>query len=186
MTAMLQSFNDLMVVGVARTGLQALQICDKTKPDVVLMDLLMPDVDGAEITRQIHEQYPNIHVIVLTSWDEYELVQRALTQGAETYLLKNASAVQLAEAIRAVQAGHVEVSLPLPDLGADLTSREVEVLIQVAHGLTNAQIAIHLKISRATVKYYVSSILGKMGAESRTEAVGLAVKHGLVSIQEKH
>jgi NarL family two-component system response regulator LiaR len=185
MTAMLQSFNDVMVVGVARTGLQALQICDKTRPDVVLMDLLMPDVDGAEITRQIHEQYPNIHVIVLTSWDEYELVQRALTQGAETYLLKNASAVQLAEAIRAVQAGHVEVSLPLPDLGADLTSREVEVLIQVAQGLTNAQIAIHLKISRATVKYYVSSILGKMGAESRTEAVGLAVQHGLVSIPEK-
>jgi NarL family two-component system response regulator LiaR len=185
MTTMLQSFNDLMVVGVARTGSQALQICDTAKPDVILMDLLMPDIDGAEATRRIHEQYPNVHVIVLTNWDEYELVQRAITLGAETYLLKNASAVQLAEAIRAAQAGQAEVSLPLPDLGADLTSREVEVLIQVAQGLTNGQIAIHLKISRATVKYYVSSILGKMGAESRTEAVGLAVQHGLVSIPEK-
>ena len=184
-TTMLKGFKDLLVVGVARTGIQAVQLCETTRPDVVLMDLLMPDMDGAEATRMIHDHHPNIHVIVTTSWDEYNLVQRALTLGAESYLLKNASAIQIAETVRAAQVGHTEISLPLPDLGADLTTREVEVLIQVAQGLTNAQVAIHLNISRATVKYYVSSILGKMGAESRTEAVGLAVQHGLVNLPER-
>jgi len=184
LVTLLHSVNDLIVVGVARTGMQALQLCEDTKPDVVLMDLLMPDMNGAEATHLIHTHNPNIHVIVLTAWDEYDLVQRSLMLGAESYLLKNASAVQLAEAIRAVQAGQAEVSLPPTDLGADLTTREVEVLIHVAEGMTNAQIAVQLIISRATVKYYVSSILGKMGASSRTEAVALAVHHGLVTISD--
>jgi len=182
---LLQSFNDLMLAGAARTGAEALQLCDDMKPDVVLMDLLMPDMDGAEATRLIHERHPDIHVIVLTTWEEYDLVQRSLSLGAEAYLLKNMSGVQLAEAIRSANAGRAEISLPIPDLGADLTMREIDVLIQVAQGMTNAQIAVHLIISRATVKYYVSSILGKMGAASRTEAVALAVQHGLISVPEK-
>ena len=95
---LLQSFNDLVLVGVARTGAQALQLCEDTKPHVVLMDLLMPDMDGAEATHLIRTHYPNIHVIVLTAWDEYELVQRSLMLGAESYLLKNTSGVQVAEA----------------------------------------------------------------------------------------
>jgi two-component system, NarL family, response regulator LiaR len=182
---LLQSFNDLMLAGVARTGTQALQLCESVQPDVILMDLLMPDMDGAEATRLIHEHYPDIHVIVLTNWEEYEIVQRALNVGAEHYLVKNFSAVQLAEAIRGVHAGQRPLSLPPADLGADLTSRELEVLDQVAQGLTNGEIAVHLIISIATVKYYVSSILGKMGASSRTEAVGLAVQHGLIKMAEE-
>jgi len=185
LVTLLQSFNDLMLAGVARTGAQALQLCEKAKPDVVLMDLLMPDMDGAEATRLIHEHHPGIHVIVLTAWEEYDLVQRALTLGAETYLLKNMSAIQLAETIRTAYVGQPQISLPLPDLGADLTTREIEVLIYVAQGMTNAQIAIHLTISRATVKYYVSSILGKMGSSSRTGAVALAVQHGLITVPEE-
>lgn len=184
LVTLLQSFNDLMLVGVARTGKQALQLCEAAKPDVVLMDLLMPDMDGAEATRMIHERYPYIHVIVLTSWEEYELVQRALTVGAERYLVKNISGVQLAEAIREVRSGQPPPSLPPTDLGADLTAREMEVLDQVAQGMTNGEVAVHLIISLATVKYYVSSILGKMGAASRTEAVGLAVQHGLVTMSK--
>ena len=92
LVTLLHSFNDLMLVGVARTGMQALQLCEDTKPDVVLMDLLMPDMNGAEATHLIHTHNPNIHVIVLTAWDEYDLVQRSLMLGAESYLLKNASA----------------------------------------------------------------------------------------------
>ena len=184
LVVLLQSFNDLMLVGVARTGTQALQLCESAQPDVVLMDLLMPDMDGAEATLLIHERHPDIHVIVLTNWDEYEIVQRALTMGAERYLVKNISAVQLAEAIRGVSSGEPPLSLPPADLGADLTAREMDVLAQVAQGMTNGEIAVHLIISLATVKYYVSSILGKMGAASRTEAVGLAVQHGLITISE--
>lgn len=180
LVTLLKSFNDLMLVGVARTGTQALQLCEAAKPDVVLMDLLMPDMDGAEATRMIHERYPDIHVIVLTSWEEYELVQRALTVGAERYLVKNISGVQLAEAIRESRSGQPPLSLPPTDLGADLTVREMDVLDLVAQGQTNGEIAVNLIISLATVKYYVSSILGKMGTSSRTEAVGLAVQHGLI------
>jgi len=184
LVVLLQSFNDLMLVGVARTGTQALQLCESAQPDVVLMDLLMPDMDGAEATRMIHERYPDIHVIVLTNWDEYEIVQRALTMGAERYLVKNISGVQLAEAIRESRSGQPPLSLPPTDLGADLTVRELDVLDLVAQGQTNGEIAVNLIISLATVKYYVSSILGKMGAASRTEAVGLAVQHGLITISE--
>ena len=181
---LLNTFNDLTVVGVARTGVQALKLCEELKPQVVLMDLLMPDMDGATATQLVHERYPHMHVIVLTNWDEYELVQRALTVGAERYLVKNFSALQLASAIREVEAGQPPVSLPPTDFGADLTAREIEVLILVAQGLTNGEIGVALIISRATVKYYVSNILGKMGAASRTEAVGLAVKHGLITMPE--
>jgi NarL family two-component system response regulator LiaR len=184
LVVLLQSFNDLMLVGVARTGTQALQLCESAQPDVVLMDLLMPDMDGAEATRMIHQRYPDIHVIVLTNWEEYEIVQRALAVGAERYQVKNMSAVQLAEAIRGVSSGEPPLSLPPADLGADLTAREMEVLDQVAQGMTNGEVAVHLIISLATVKYYVSSILGKMGASSRTEAVGLAVQHGLVTMSK--
>lgn len=182
LVVLLQSFNDLMLVGVARTGTQALQLCESAQPDVVLMDLLMPDMDGAEATRLLHQRYPDIHVIVLTNWDEYEIVQRALTMGAERYLVKNISGVQLAEAIRESRSGQPALSLPPTDLGADLTVREMDVLAQVAQGMTNGEIAVHLIISLATVKYYVSSILGKMGAASRTEAVALAVQHGLITM----
>ncbi|HKY54176.1 MAG TPA: response regulator transcription factor [Anaerolineales bacterium] len=178
LTTRLNGFNDLILVGVAQNGMQALELCETCRPDVVLLDLIMPDMSGVEVTSMIRERFPDIHVIVLTRWDEYELVQRALAVGAERYLLKNVSAIELADAIRKSSPDQIEATRP--NLGADLTAREIEVLSKVAQGLTNGQIAAHLIISRATVKYYVSSILSKLGAASRTEAAALAVQHRLI------
>jgi DNA-binding NarL/FixJ family response regulator len=178
----LQSCSDLILVGVAQNGAEALDLCATLHPDVVLMDLLMPGMNGVEATSMIRERYPDIHVIVLTKWDEYELVQRALAAGAERYLLKNVGAGELAEAIRGASPSQIQIPATRPNLGTDLTAREIEVLMKVAQGLTNGQIAAHLIISRATVKYYVSSILSKLGAASRTEAAALAVQHHLITI----
>lgn len=178
----IQSCQDLILVGVAQNGAEALDLCATLEPDVVLMDLLMPGMNGVEATSMLRELYPNIHVIVLTRWDEYELVQRALEAGAERYLLKNVGAGELADAIRGTSLTQIQIPATRQNLGADLTAREIEVLMQVAQGLTNGQIAAHLIISRATVKYYVSSILSKLGAASRAEAAALAVQHRLITM----
>ena len=180
LSTLLHGFNDLILAGVAQNGMEALELCETCQPDVVLLDLIMPDLSGVEVTSMIRDQFPNIHVIVLTRWDEYELVQRALAVGAERYLLKNVSALELADAIRKSSPAQTSTRTTRRNLGADLTAREVEVLAKVAQGLTNGQIAAHLIISRATVKYYVSSILSKLGAASRTEAAALAVQHRLI------
>ena len=185
LATLLLSFSDMLLVGVARNGAEALELCATAHPNVVLMDLLMPDMSGVEATRVIRQRYPKIHVIVLTSWDEYALVQNALSVGAESYLLKNVDAAELAEAIRGASPTQAETSATEPELGADLTPRELEVLIQVAHGLTNGQIAANLIISRATVKYHLSSILNKLSANSRTEAAALAVQHNLITMPKE-
>jgi len=185
LATLLLSFSDMLLVGVARNGAEALELCATANPNVVLMDLLMPDMSGVEATRVIRQRYPKIHVIVLTSWDEYALVQNALSVGAESYLLKNVDAAELAEAIRGASPAQAETSATQPELGSDLTPRELEVLIQVAHGLTNGQIAANLIISRATVKYHLSSILNKLSANSRTEAAALAVQHNLITMPKE-
>ena len=185
LATLLLSFSDMVLVGIARNGVEALELCATVHPDVVLMDLLMPDMDGVEATRMIRERYPKIHVIVLTNWDEYVLVQNALSAGAESYLLKNVSAVELAEAIREASPDQAPGSATQPELGSDLTARELEVLVQVAHGLTNGQIAANLIISRATVKYHLSSIISKLRANSRTEAAALAVQYHLITIPKE-
>jgi len=185
LATLLLSFSDMLLVGVARNGAEALELCATAHPNVVLMDLLMPDMSGVEATRVIRQRYPKIHVIVLTSWDEYALVQNALSVGAESYLLKNVDAAELAEAIRGASPTQAETSATEPELGSDLTPRELEVLIQVAHGLTNGQIAANLIISRATVKYHLSSILNKLSANSRTEAAALAVQHNLITMPKE-
>jgi two-component system, NarL family, response regulator LiaR len=196
LATLLLAFNDLQLVGEAQTGAEALALCATAQPDVVLMDLLMPEMDGVTATQAICERYPNIQVIMLTSSDEYDLIRRALTAGAEGYLSKNSSSDDLAGAIRMSQAGHARLALtsvediahstwtvepPPSDLGADLTDRERDVLALLTHGLTNTQIGARLIISRATVKVHVSSILSKFGAASRTEAVALAVQHHLTN-----
>ncbi len=196
LATLLLAFNDLQPVGEAQTGAQALALCATAQPDVVLMDLLMPEMDGVSATQAICERYPNIQVIMLTSCDEYDLVRRALAVGAEGYLPKNSSSDDLAGAIRMAQAGHARLALtsvediahpswtperPPSDLGADLTDRERDVLALLTHGLTNTQIGAQLIISRATVKVHVSSILSKFGAASRTEAVALAMQHHLTN-----
>jgi NarL family two-component system response regulator LiaR len=161
------------------------------QPDVVLMDLVMPGMDGAAATRAIRERCPQVQVIALTSFKEDELVQGALQAGAISYLLKNVSADELADAIRAAHAGRptlapeaaqalVQAASHPPPPGHDLTPREREVLALMVEGLSNPQIAERLVVSRSTVKFHVSSILSKLGVDGRTEAVALAVQNHLV------
>ncbi len=191
LSAFLFGYDDLEMVGEAGCGKDAIQLCGRVNPDVVLMDLMMPEMDGAMTTRIIREQYPNVQVIALTSFREDELVQGALKAGAIGYLLKNVTAEELACAIRAAKAGKPTLApeaaqalihaarQPQP-VGNDLTEREREVLSLMVEGLNNNRIAERLVVSRSTVKFHVSSILSKLGVASRTEAVALALQQRLV------
>ena len=188
----LQAYDDLTLVGEAGDGAEALLFCTALQPDVVVMDLMMPTMDGASATRAIREQFPDVQVIALTSFQEEGLVQRALRAGAIGYLLKNVSAADLAAAIRAAHAGRptlaaeaardlIRAGASAPAPGHDLTQREREVLGLMAQGLSNTAIAQRLVVSSSTIKFHVSSILSKMGVTGRTEAVALALKHHLVT-----
>jgi two-component system, NarL family, response regulator LiaR len=187
----LKNTPDLQVVGEARDGNEAIALCHQLQPDVVLMDLVMPELGGVAATRAIHQRWPDIQVIALTSFQEKELVQDALQAGAIGYLLKNISGDELAAAIRAAHAGRPTLApealqaLVKPNneeaaLGKDLTRREREVLALLAKGLSNPDIAERLCVSRATIKVQVSSILSKLGVSNRAEAVSIAIQHKLV------
>ncbi len=182
----------LQLAGEAENGAAAIQLCGEILPDVVLMDMVMPEMDGATATRAICERYPQVQVIALTSFKEGDLVKNALDAGAIGYLLKDVSADELARAIRAAHAGRATLSpeaaqalvetanLP-PVPGLDLTEREREVLALMVEGLNNTQIAGRLTVSPSTIKSHVSSVLSKLGVASRTEAVTLALRSRIVS-----
>ncbi len=187
----LKVFDDLELSGEAANGQAAIQRCAELQPDVVLMDMVMPDMDGAATTRQIRLQSESIQVIALTSFKEESLVQSALQAGAIGYLLKDVSADELAQAIRAAHAGRATLSPEAAQVlvqaatraqapGLDLTERERTVLALMVEGLNNTQIAARLTVSPSTIKTHVSNILSKLGVASRTEAVALALRHGLV------
>lgn len=182
--------DDLELVGEASNGPEAIDACAEIKPDVVLMDLVMPGMDGATAIREIHAAQPEIQIIALTSFPEEDLVQRALESGAISYLLKNVGADELADAIRRARAGQSTLAPEAaqvlvqrarqPAQGHDLTQREREVLALMVKGLSNPEIAERLIVGRSTAKFHVSSVLTKLGVSSRTEAVALALQLRLV------
>ena len=186
----LKVFDDLELVGEAASGDAAIELCGQVLPDVILMDLMMPDMDGATATRLIRQKFPKVQVVALTSFKEEQVVKNALRAGAIGYLLKDVSADELAWAIRAAHSGRAilspEVARALandanqpPVPGQDLTERERAVLALMVEGLNNTQIAGRLFVSPSTIKTHVSHILSKLGVASRTEAVALAMRHRL-------
>lgn len=190
--AVLLAFDDLEMVGEASSGEEALHLCQQLQPDVVLMDLIMPGMDGTAATRAIRQRWPQTQVIALTSFKERELVEEVLKAGAIGYLLKNVSADEIGTAIRSAAAGRSSLSPEAaealiegvrqpPSLGYDLTDREREILSLMVQGLPNSEIAKQLFVSQSTVKFHVSNILSKLGVTSRTEAVALAIKQNLVA-----
>jgi len=182
---------DICVVGEARDGREAINQCEQLHPDVLLMDLVMPEMGGVAATRAIHQHWPQVQVIALTSFQEKELVQDALQAGAIGYLLKNVSGDELYQAICRAYTGRptlapealqalIQPEEEASSLGKDLTRRELEVLALLVKGFSNPDIAERLVVSRATVKVHISNILAKLGVSNRAEAIALALQHKLV------
>jgi two-component system, NarL family, response regulator LiaR len=187
----LKVYDDLELVAEASNGKKAIELCNQVSPDVILMDLMMPEMDGATAIRHIRQQYPKTQIIALTSFKDQEIVQNALQSGAIGYLLKDVSASELARAIRAAHSGRATLSPEAVQVmvdaasqprapGHDLTEREQVVLALMVEGLNNTQIARRLVVSPSTIKTHVSHILSKLGVASRSEAVALALRSGLV------
>lgn len=190
---------DFEVVGVAQDGAQAVEFVDRVKPDLVLMDLMMPGVNGVEATRQIHTAHPDVKILVLTTFDDDEWVFDAVRAGASGYLLKDTPRARVIEAIRGTLAGKSFVDpavagkllehaaspqlLPATQITSKLTDREIEVLRLIGNGLNNSDIAGRLHLSEGTVRNHVSAILLKLGVSDRTQAAILAIRHGLDQAQ---
>jgi NarL family two-component system response regulator LiaR len=188
----LMAVDDIELVGSAGRGAEAVRLCEELQPDVVLMDMMMPEMDGVSATRALVKRCPGVRVIVLTSFQEGSLVQKALRAGATSYLLKDVAMEELATAIRSAAAGQgtlapevakalAEAAAKPASLGTDITDREREVLALIVEGKSNADISEILAISLSTARFHVSTILSKLGATNRAEAAALAVKHGLIS-----
>lgn len=192
---LLSTFDEIEVVGLATDGAEAIAVCAQASPDVILMDIVMPNMDGPTATAKLRQTYPHIKVIALTSFVDEEHIQRAIGAGAISYLLKNASTEQLTTAIQNAVQGRatfdpavaqvlVEAATQSPAPGYDLTAREQEVLALLVDGKRNKEIAAELILSIGTVRVYISNILAKLGANNRTEAVSLALQHNLIPKKE--
>ena len=187
----LSVYDDLEVVAEAEDGEQAVALCSQVEPDVILMDIVMPNLDGPAATARVRESFPHVQVIALTTFLEEDLVQRAIKSGATGYLLKDIDPEKLARAIRAAYRGRptidsaaaqllVQATGKPPRLGHDLTPREREVLSLLVAGMTNKEIAEELTLSPGTIRLHVSNILSKLMASNRTEAATLALQHNLL------
>ena len=191
LAAMLFATDGLELAGRAASAEDAIVLCEQNLPDVVLMDLVMPGVDGIAAIKIIRARCPKTRIIALTSFRESDLVQGALNAGATSYLLKNATAAELVEAIRAAHKGRSTLSPEVtqvlvqstidPLQKSDFTAREIDVLTLITQGLTNNQIAEKLNISLSTVQFHVRNILSKLGVSSRVEAAVLAERYNLLS-----
>lgn len=198
MGVILRAVRDFQVVGVARDGAQAVDLAAQLQPDLVLMDLRMPIMNGIQATRKLHEGFPQIKVLVLTTYDDDEWVFDAIRAGASGYLLKDTPREQIIAAIRGTVAGatHIDpqvagklfahISQPAhvapasSTLTADLSARELEILKLLAAGLNNSDIAERLHLSKGTVQNYVSNIFVKLDVTDRTQAAVIALRHGLL------
>lgn len=190
LATMLKVVDELFFVGAAANGQHAIDLCNELTPDLVLMDIHMPELDGISATRIIRQQHPEIKVLALTGYPDDNGVRQALQAGASGYLLKSASLEELITAIHGACSGqiilspqaaealvHASAAVPQEDYG--LTDREFEVLLLMLDGLTNQAIADRLHVSPLTVKSHVSSVLSKLHVATRTEAVALATRRGI-------
>ncbi len=199
--AILSTDLDLEVVGVANDGAEAIEMIPTCQPDLVLMDLKMPGMNGIHATRHIHQQYPQVHVLVLTTYDADNWVFDAIRAGARGYLLKDTPRERLIAAIKETVTGktpvdpnvagklfaHVQQQTSIPDtsIASLLSEREKEVLGLLGKGLSNAEIATKIYLSEGTVRNYVSSIFEKLGVADRTQAAILAIRSGLADISNQ-
>lgn len=195
----LSTAGDINVVGTAQDGQDAYTQALQIQPDVVLMDLKMPNVSGVQATRMLRKQNPDLRILVLTTYADDEWVYEAIQAGANGYLLKDTPPEQLIAAIRGTAEGktHIDPSVggkvlaqlsqqritpPVEPLFESLTKREIEVLQQAANGYTNAEIARRVHLTEGTVGNYMSNIIGKLQANDRTQAVVIAIRHGLIDL----
>lgn len=187
--ASLGATRDIKLVGQAANGQEGIALCEQYQPDIVLMDVVMPVLDGIEATRVLHMRFPAIKILVLSSFQDHESVYAMLRSGAVGYLTKGSLAEDLAETIRATFQGKMVfsseigahlISPPQPAVNYHLTDRELEVLVLLAEGLTNQQSAQKLSISQSTLKFHMSNIFEKLGVQTRSEALVLAAKNNLI------
>lgn len=190
LSALVDDHPRMRLVAEAETGAKAVALAMAHRPDVILMDLRMPEMGGVEAIRAIRSSWPNARVIVLTTYDGDEDIYQALQAGARAYLLKDASRGELLEAVEAVHRGEMrippEVGAKLAErlVGPALTERELEVLRRIVAGRSNKEIAADLSVSEGTVKFHVNNVLGKLGVADRTQAVTEAIRRGMVSLDE--
>jgi NarL family two-component system response regulator LiaR len=188
-----EAYDDLILVAEADNGKKAVELCEKHKPDIVLMDMVMPILDGAEATEHIIKKWPDVKIIALTSFDDKDLIKKSLKAGAISYILKNISGAKLVKTIKDVYKGNFILSSQATkillselretqDENIKLTGREKEILTLIVEGLSNKEISKRLFLSSSTVQFHVSNILSKLGVSKRTEAVYLALKQKLVEL----
>lgn len=189
LTEMTSFLDDIEILAHGSNGAEAIDLCDRYQPDLILMDIVMPVMDGVEATRQIMVKHPDVKILALSSFDDQDAMREMLASGAVGYLLKNGSMEHLEHTIRTAIEGNSILSPKMVQAllteqkntsNFHLSRREKEVLRHFANGLTNAEIASELTISNSTVKFHITNILSKLGAETRAEALVIAAKNNLV------